>query len=368
MKHFLHIVGARPNFMKIAPVMENLRSYEVRQTLIHTGQHYDARMSDVFFRELGLPVPDIYLDVRGGTHAEQTGRIMVALEKHFLTINPDWVIVAGDVNSTLAAALAAAKLTIPVAHIEAGLRSFDFSMPEEINRVATDRISTALFTHSEEADDNLIREGANPRCVFQVGNTMIDTLSKFQAEAASAFAKSNPYCDDTFYLVTVHRPSNVDRRESFLRLVDILNDVAEIHPVLFPVHPRTSSCMQSAKVPLSPKVRLVEPMGYLEFTGAMQACAGVITDSGGIQEESSWLGIPCVTLRPNTERNVTVRLGTNTLVCPDHPDAVDKVIQALNERLSEVPRIPGWDGCASSRIAQIMIENDLSIGDAYLPL
>ncbi len=365
MKHFVHVVGARPNFMKIAPVMESLRQYDVRQTLIHTGQHYDARMSDVFFKDLQLSPPDVFLSVKGGTHSVQTARVMTEIEPHLQNLGPDWVVVAGDVNSTLAAAVTAAKLHIPVAHIEAGLRSFDFSMPEEINRVMTDRISTLLFTHSDEADENLKREGANRHCIHQVGNAMIDTLSKFKMAAEAAFRASGLNRREKFFLVTIHRPANVDRCEDLARLIEIVNAAAEIHPVLFPVHPRTAKMLADSGLTLSGRVHLIDPMGYLDFVGAMQACSGIITDSGGIQEESSWLGVPCVTLRNNTERNVTIRLGTNILIPPSLPNAVDLVVRALSQRPAVTPRIPGWDGCAGRRIARVMMETCLLPGDAY---
>src|SRR6185436_4272664 len=285
--HILHVVGARPNFMKVAPVIAAFREYPVRQTLVHTGQHYDAGMSDVFFRQLGIPAPDVNLAVGSGSHAVQTAEIMARFEAVVLDQRPDVVLVYGDVNSTVAATLVCSKLGITIGHVEAGLRSFDRTMPEEINRLVTDQLADFLFTPSDDGDLNLLREGVDDKKIFRVGNVMIDTL------------------------VTLHRPANVDQPESLSRMLCAIHDLSRDVRVVFPVHPRTRARINALGWQAPANVLLVDPVGYVEFLALQMRAAVVITDSGGIQEETTFLGVPCITLRANTERPVTVTIGTN---------------------------------------------------------
>ncbi len=299
--HVLHIIGARPNFMKAAPVIRALSKGTTRQTVVHTGQHYDFNMSDVFFQELGIPEPDVNLQVGSSSHAQQTADVMIRLEPIIGERKPDLVLVYGDVNSTVAAALVCSKLLVPVGHVEAGLRSFDRSMPEEINRLLTDQISDLLFTPSADADQNLVREGISPDKIHLVGNVMIDTLVRMLPHATNKATGEFP---EKYALVTLHRPSNVDDRPWLTRLISVLAEIGEEMAVLFPVHPRTRQRILDAGLTCSAsgQVRLMDPLPYLDFLALQQRATVVITDSGGIQEETTFLGIPCLTVRENTER------------------------------------------------------------------
>lgn len=315
MKKILHVVGARPNFMKIAPIMREMAKHpdQLEQILVHTGQHYDANMSQVFFEELDLPRPDVNLDVGSGTHAWQTAQIMQRFETVLMDYKPDWVLVPGDVNSTIACALVAGKMGVKVAHVEAGLRSFDRTMPEEINRVLTDQISDLLLTPSRDADENLLREGIAPEKIRFVGNVMIDTLVRLLPKAEVRWPPlRDQYHLDHYILVTLHRPSNVDEPETLTEIMAALMEISRKIPVLFPVHPRTRSRISTLDLPHNNnRLILTEPMGYLDFLALQMHAALLLTDSGGIQEESTYLGIPCLTARSNTERPVTVTHGTN---------------------------------------------------------
>jgi len=348
------VVGARPNFIKMAPVIEEAKRRGLPQILVHTGQHYDTQMSDIFFRELEMPQPDIYLGVGSGSHAEQTARIMIAFEKACEEHVPDLVVVAGDVNSTLACALTAAKLQIPVAHVEAGLRSFDRTMPEEINRVLTDHLSDLLFTTEPSANDNLCREGIAPQKIYYVGNTMIDTLSQHLQKALSR----RPWMvfgmeEGRYGVVTLHRPSNVDDDATTRTLAAALAEISVSLPLIFPIHPRTLAHGNSVWSSVaSPNLRLVKPLGYLDFLGLMARAQVVITDSGGIQEETTALGVPCITVRPNTERPVTLTHGTNRLVPPDRELLVAAVLNNVPVKMYSRPEL--WDGRAASRIIDIL--------------
>lgn len=362
-----HIVGARPNFMKAAPVMAALEKRGgVSQSLVHTGQHYDANMSGVFFRQLGLPEPDVNLEVGSGSHAVQTAEIMVRIEKLLEVQRPDWLIVYGDVNSTLASALVCAKMSIPVAHVEAGLRSFDRTMPEEINRLLTDQVSDLLFTPSEDGNENLLREGVSPEKIFLVGNVMIDTLVRLLPEAQTSWRTLRESLSLVgreeygrgYTLVTLHRPSNVDDPDELRRIMGALVDISENLSVLFPVHPRTRKRLQSLglELILEQKIKLLEPVSYTDFLALQSHAVVVITDSGGVQEESTFLGVPCLTLRENTERPVTVSLGTNLLLGHNMDRLRAEVLQITNGhgKLGSAP--PGWDGKAGERIAAVIRE------------
>lgn len=358
MKHILHIVGARPNFMKAAPVITALTKYaHFAQLLVHTGQHYDANMSAIFFEELGLPQPDINLEVGSGSHAVQTAHIMIRLEEVVIKQKPDMVLVYGDVNSTIAAALVCAKLHIPVGHVEAGLRSFDPTMPEEINRLLTDQIADMLFTPSPDGDENLLREGIAAEKIHRVGNVMIDTLVRLlpQAEARWNDEPLSRWHGKRYVLVTLHRPSNVDDPSMLRALMETLVAVSHQVPILFPVHPRTRQRIAAYNIPTSSQtVHLIEPLGYLDFLALQQHAALVITDSGGIQEETTFLGVPCLTVRENTERPITVTMGTNILVGQDVERLREEASRLLTSdiRKGQVP--PLWDGKASERIAGVL--------------
>jgi UDP-N-acetylglucosamine 2-epimerase (non-hydrolysing) len=347
------VVGARPNFIKMAPVILEARRRGLPQVFVHTGQHYDSQMSAIFFEELGMPQPDVYLGVGSGSHAEQTARIMRAFEQACVRHEPDLVVVGGDVNSTLACALAAAKLHIPVAHVEAGLRSFDRTMPEEINRVLTDHLADLLFTTEASAHDNLQREGIADDRVHFVGNTMIDTLrTHLTAALARAPWQQFGLQPGAYGVVTFHRPSNVDVPEARRELADALEQIAGDLPLLFPVHPRTLAQSNGLWASIA-GLRITEPLGYLDFLGLMARAKVVITDSGGIQEETTALGIPCVTVRPNTERPVTVAEGTNRLV----PTAARAIVEAAIAPPVHEGRIPDlWDGQAGQRVVNVIQE------------
>lgn len=356
----MHVAGARPNFMKVAPVMEALRQYpQVCQHLVHTGQHYDDRLSRTFFEELEIPRPDVNLGVGSGTHAAQTARVMQAFEPVCLERRPDVVVVVGDVNSTLACALVAAKLGIGVAHVEAGLRSFDWSMPEEINRVVTDRLSDLLFTTEPSANENLRREGVPPERIHFVGNVMIDTLLRHRARArALRMPDRLGLVPGRFALVTLHRPSNVDSPRTLAPIVAGLERVAAEVPVVFPVHPRTRGTLEAVLAAGGrSSIRRLEPLGYLEFLGLMCDAGVVVTDSGGIQEETTVLGVPCLTVRPNTERPITIEQGTNRLVRAEPRAIADAALAALEGERRDGRRLPElWDGRAAERIARILVE------------
>jgi len=365
--HVLHVVGARPNFMKAAPVLRALAAQsEIRQTLVHTGQHYDAAMSDIFFQQLDMPEPDCNLGVGSGTHAQQTAAVMLALEPILLERKPDLVLVYGDVNSTLAAALVCAKIKtktssarpgIRLAHVEAGLRSGDRSMPEEINRLVTDQLCDLLFTPSADANDNLLREGVDPKKIHLVGNVMIDTLVRLLPRTENRLPAGLP---SPYALVTLHRPSNVDDLPWLRQLLATLADLSSHLTVIFPAHPRTRQRLNEigSAYDSNPRVRIVEPLPYLEFIALQRHAAMVITDSGGIQEETTFLGVPCLTVRENTERPITIAQGTNHLVGRNpqrlQTAAAEILRQDLNQNRTQ-RSLPLWDGHAANRIAQVII-------------
>lgn len=350
------IAGARPNFMKIAPLYRVLRNEcwcDVK--LIHTGQHYDANMSEAFFRDFGLPDPDIHLNVGSGSHGEQTGRIMITYEQACKTQRPDWIIVVGDVNSTLACALVGAKLLIPVAHLEAGLRSGDRSMPEEINRIVTDAISDVLWTPSEDADANLLAEGVSTEKIECVGNIMIDAFELMRTSITSDQTSERVGLTANRYgVVTLHRPSNVDRSETLAILVDQLVQASTRLPLVFAVHPRTRRrLIEDGYLSMLEKnrgIKLIEPLGYVQFMNLVVSARLVITDSGGVQEETSYLGIPCLTLRNNTERPITITAGTNRLVKP--AELVAATDAAMERASVPVTPPPLWDGQTAARVAR----------------
>jgi UDP-N-acetylglucosamine 2-epimerase (non-hydrolysing) len=349
--HILHVVGARPNFMKVAPVLSAIQSRNgTHQTLVHTGQHYDANMSDVFFRQLNLPQPDVNLAVGAGSHAVQTAEIMMRFEEVVLQHKPDVVAVYGDVNSTIAAALVSAKLCIPVAHVEAGLRSFDRSMPEEVNRVATDQLSDYLFTPSRDGDQNLLREGVAPEKIHFVGNVMIDTLIRLLPRASETALGDLP---KRYVLVTLHRPSNVDDASTLESILRALAETTREIDIVFPVHPRTRQRLGAMNMDQQ-RFHLLEPAPYLEFIALQRGAIAVITDSGGVQEETTYLDVPCLTVRENTERPITVSMGTNVLVGTDMRRLRLELQKILSgkRKSSQIP--PFWDGHAGERIAAIL--------------
>jgi UDP-N-acetylglucosamine 2-epimerase (non-hydrolysing) len=356
LKRLLYVVGTRPNFVKMAPVIAALRSRlpEARHAIVHTGQHYDRMMSEVFLDELGVPEPDHMLGVGSGTHAQQTARVIERLEPVLSAEEPELVIVPGDVNSTLAAALAAAQARIPIAHIESGLRSFDRTMPEEINREVTDQLSDLLFLHSEEAADNLRSEGVADERMHMVGNTMIDTLVSLEPRFREARAAARLGLEPGSYvLVTLHRPALVDG-PLLGTAMDRLAEVATEMPVVFPVHPRTRNTLDGLGGEYD-GVLVSDPVGYLDFLSLEADARAVLTDSGGIQEETTYLGVPCFTLRDNTERPVTVRAGTNT-VLGLAPDRIAEIPTLLAEGAgSGGARPPLWDGLAARRVADVVI-------------
>ncbi len=356
-----NICGARPNFMKIAPIMDALRRADgVRALLVHTGQHYDERMSRLFFGQLGIPEPDVNLEVGSHSHAVQTGQVMERFEPVCLKEKPDWVLVVGDVNSTLACALVASKLGIRIAHVEAGLRSFDRTMPEEINRVLTDAISDALFVTEPSGVDNLKREGVADEKVHLVGNVMIDTLLRSRSRAEdSTILETLGVHPRRYAVLTLHRPSNVDSVEVFSSILGALEKMCEEMPVVFPMHPRSRKNL--AAMGLEPRaqgivqLRMVEPLGYLDFLKLTANAAVVLTDSGGIQEETTILGVPCLTLRDNTERPITVSQGTNRLI----GSGKEAIVAAFREACERPPgpsrRPELWDGNAAQRIVDVLV-------------
>ena len=356
----VNIVGARPNFMKMAPIHRSMQENpSFDPVLVHTGQHYDERMSRVFFDELGMPEPDLFLGVGSGSHAEQTAQVMMQLEPELRRLAPDLVLVVGDVNSTIAAALTAVKLHIPVAHVEAGLRSFDRTMPEEINRVLTDAVSDYLFVTEPSGVRNLKREGRNGNNVYLVGNLMIDSLEQHRARAATVPVLERLGLDAGEYaLLTLHRPSNVDDPVALQRIFAALEEIQKSNPVVFPAHPRTVSRLQAfgllERVEEMPGFRLLEPLGYLEFLRLMMDARVVLTDSGGIQEETTALGVPCITLRENTERPITLEVGTNVLVGTEPGKIYQAFEQVINGKAKRGERPPLWDGHAAERIVGIL--------------
>jgi UDP-N-acetylglucosamine 2-epimerase (non-hydrolysing) len=349
----MHITGARPNFPKAAPVIRELDALGHAQQLVHTGQHYDDHMSEVFFRQLSLPKPDINLGVGSGTHAKQTAAVMVGLEDLMTERRPGIVVVYGDVNSTVAAALVAAKLGIPLAHVEAGLRSFDMTMPEEINRLVTDRLSDLLFATSPDAIAHLGNEGVSADKIHFVGNPMIDTLLENIDRFDSDRGRVEFGLAYRYVVGTLHRPANVDDPADAAALVKALHAVADSVEVVLPLHPRGRAALTEAGLLNHPAIHAIDPLGYIEFIGLVRGALAVVTDSGGVQEETTILGVPCLTLRPNTERPVTITHGTNRLVTREGlPDAVDDCLRPRDARIRTVP--PLWDGKAGQRIAAII--------------
>jgi UDP-N-acetylglucosamine 2-epimerase (non-hydrolysing) len=361
----INVVGARPNFMKVAPLMAAMkrREREFSPLLVHTGQHYDQMMSDAFLRDLDLPQPDISLEVGSASQAVQTALIMQRFEPVLLSEKPAWVVVVGDVNSTLACALVAVKLGVKVAHVEAGLRSRDRSMPEEINRLLTDQIADLLFTPSRDADDNLRAEGIPDSRIRFVGNIMIDSLIKYREQAkATAIRERLGVADLDYAVLTMHRPSNVDNLNTFSKILQALAEIGQRLPIIFPVHPRTHKTIVelglAARMEEIASLRLIEPLGYLDFLGLYGGAKLVLTDSGGLQEETTVLGIPCLTLRENTERPITVQLGTNVVVGTDPQRITSAAFAALDgstdRKLQGIPRF--WDGNAAERILDSLLE------------
>ena len=361
------VAGARPNFMKIAPLIKAIQANNrqavdvqtINYCLVHTGQHYDNKMSDVFFSELGIPAPDINLGVGSGSHAEQTARIMMAFEPVCIKEKPKWVVVVGDVNSTMACTLVAAKLGMKVAHIEAGLRSFDRAMPEEINRLVTDALSDLLLTPSLDADENLRREGISSSKIRLVGNIMIDTLLANLSQARRSDLPDK-LCIKTkgFVYVTLHRPSNVDDGNNLEIIMGELNALADKIPVVFPVHPRTRNKIKLSEMRVlnGAKLKLLEPIGYHDSLCLTERARFIITDSGGLQEESTYLGTPCLTLRPNTERPVTITVGTNKLTRLENlPVDIEEIMQGRRPIIGRIPEY--WDGQTAERILKALLEN-----------
>ena len=360
----MSIVGARPNFMKIAPIVAQLRAAGngIDSVLVHTGQHYDEKLSQVFFDELAIPHPDVNLNVGSGSHAQQTAAIIAAFEPVLLDIRPDILVVVGDVNSTLACALVATKLGVRVAHVEAGLRSFDRTMPEEINRLLTDQISDLLFTSEPGAEDNLRREGIDAAKIHFVGNVMIDTLLAHRERARALKVPERFGVTRREYgLLTLHRPSNVDDETTFERLMGAIETISRDVPFIFPVHPRTRPMIQrsaiASRMVAGGALRPIDPLGYLDFLGLMESSRVLLTDSGGVQEETTILGVPCLTLRENTERPVTITHGTNQLVGTD-PERIRGAWQRVQTASAEHRVPPLWDGRTAERIFEVLRKND----------
>ena len=367
MMRIILLAGARPNFMKIAPVIRAIeqhnassRTNRIKTTLVHSGQHYDHEMSQVFFQDLKLPRPDVYLGVGSGTHSEQIGKTMIGLEKVLLKEEVDLVIVVGDVNSTLAGALAAVKSCIPVAHVEAGLRSYDRSMPEEINRLLTDAISDYLFTPSPDADDNLKKEGILAEKIFLVGNVMVDSLlHNREAIKRSQILLRLDVKPKNYALLTMHRPNNVDSGESLLRVGEAIKKISMRIPIIFPIHPRTKKNIEKFRLGRffeDKHIVFVEPLGYLDFLKLTTDARFVMTDSGGIQEETTVLNVPCLTLRDSTERPITISQGTNTLVGSKTSVIIEEATKILDDKGKKGVIPPLWDGKTAERIVNVICQ------------
>lgn len=360
MKRIALLAGARPNYMKVFPLLRHIREHHDALTpvLIHTGQHYDALMSDVFFKDFGIKEPDYFLGVGSGPHGAQTGRVMIALEELFCKDRPDLLVVVGDVNSTVGGTLVATKMGIPVAHLEAGLRSGDRTMPEEINRIVTDAISDLLLTSCPDADENLVREGVSRDKIRFVGNIMIDSLEFLlpKARTSDVLSRFNLKAAD-YVCVTLHRPSNVDQPDRLRLILEQLGDLSRDYPVIFPMHPRTAKMAREAGFVLPAGLRIVDPQGYLDFLALQLNARLMVTDSGGIQEETSYLGIPCLTVRPNTERPITITEGTNRLVDPAVRHLRDEAADALvRAKKMGRPHIQYWDGHTAGRVVSALLE------------
>jgi UDP-N-acetylglucosamine 2-epimerase (non-hydrolysing) len=359
----INIVGARPNLPKIAPLIREMQRHpEIEPILVHTGQHYDEALSDIFFRQMGIPTPHVNLEVGSGSHASQTAEILKRVEPVLLEHQPDLVLVVGDVNSTIAVSLAAVKLGIPVAHVEAGLRSFDRSMPEEINRILTDALADFLFVTEEDAIQHLLKEGRPRESIHLVGNVMIDSLRHFlpiaqQSPIGEDLGLKNGADWHRFGVLTLHRPSNVDSTEKLAELLGAIDSIAAQVPVIFPVHPRTQQRLAQAGIKTHPQLKLIPPVGYLDFLCLLSKATLVLTDSGGIQEETTALGVPCLTLRENTERPITISEGTNLLIGTD-PAKIIAAAQTILAGKGKPGRIPPfWDGHAAERIVDVLLKN-----------
>lgn len=357
----INIVGARPNLPKIAPLIREMQFHpEIEPLLVHTGQHYDENLSNIFFRQMGIPAPRVNLGVGSGTHAEQTAETLKRVEPLLLKQRPDLVLVVGDVNSTIAVSLAAVKLGIPVAHVEAGLRSFDRSMPEEINRVLTDALAEYLFATEDDAVHNLLKEGRPREFIHLVGNVMIDSLLHFlplahQSRIGDELGLRNGKGWQRFGVLTLHRPSNVDSTDKLAELLGAIDTIAQQVPIVFPVHPRTQQRLTQSGIKHHPQLRLIPPLGYLDFLCLLSKATLTLTDSGGIQEETTALGVPCLTLRENTERPVTVSQGTNVLVGTNPSKIVAATEQILRGDSKKGRTPPLWDGHAAERIVEILL-------------
>lgn len=358
----INIVGARPNLPKIAPLMREMQRHPgIEPILVHTGQHYDAALSDIFFRQMGIPTPHVNLEVGSGSHAVQTAEVLKRIEPVLLEHNPDLVLVVGDVNSTIAVSLAAVKLGIPVAHVEAGLRSFDRAMPEEINRILTDALADFLFVTEEDAIQHLLKEGRPREAIYLVGNVMIDSLRHFlpvaqQSSIGDSLGLKKGTDWQRFAVLTLHRPSNVDSTEKLSELLGAIDSIAAQIPVIFPVHPRTQQRLTQAGINTHPQLKLISPVGYLDFLCLLSKSTLVLTDSGGIQEETTALGVPCLTLRENTERPVTISEGTNQLIGTD-PSKIRSAAQEILAGKGKPGRIPPfWDGHAAERIVAVLLQ------------
>lgn len=363
----INIVGARPNLPKIAPLIREMQRHpEIEPLLVHTGQHYDENLSNIFFRQMGIPEPHMNLGVGSGTHAEQTAEILKRIEPILFKQQPDLVLVVGDVNSTIAVSLAAVKMGIPVAHVEAGLRSFDRSMPEEINRILTDALAKYLFATEDDAVDNLLREGRPREFIHLVGNVMIDSLFHFlpfaqQSRIGDELGLRNGKGWQSFGVLTLHRPSNVDSTEKLAELLGVVDAIAQQVPIVFPVHPRTWQRLTQSGIKHHPQLRLIQPLGYLDFLCLLSKATLALTDSGGIQEETTALGVPCLTLRENTERPVTVSKGTNVIVGTNPSKIVAAAEQVLRGDGKRGQTPPLWDGHAAERIVEIILRDGLRV-------
>jgi len=376
MKKIISVVGARPNFMKMAPLHFEILKHKkkLKHIIVHTGQHYNKQLSDIFFKQLQLPKPDINLEAGSKSHAEQTAEIMIKFEKVILKEKPDLVLVYGDVNSTLAASVVCAKIhqngkPVPVAHVESGLRSFDLTMPEEINRIVTDSLANYHFVPEEDGITNLRKEGIDKSQIFFVGNIMIDSLVKFLNQAKKSDIKKELCLSNKKYcLVTLHRPSNVDSKENFLKILDIFNNIQKIDPsldIVFPVHPRTTKMFEKYKLQKNIEsvrnLMITEPIGYIDFLSLIEGSKFVITDSGGIQEETSFLKIPCLTLRENTERPITIKHGTNILCGSDKELVLSEVRKITNNKFKKPGFLKYYDGKTAQRITKIILEKILKV-------